>query len=1229
MAISTNGTVITRLAGALYGEYLSNASYAEVSSETPATVAASWLSSDFASKTDTQVATTVLTNLNLSTVAGLSNWVAAQLTAAGTTSAAKGAKLVSLLNEFSQMTADATYGTAATSFNSKVAASLALSQTAGSKGGSFATSDAVAPAAAASVSLTTGIDALTGTAQNDTFSATHATLTPNDVIRGGDGQDTLLITDSGSTPWTMTSAVTIESFETVKITNLNGTGATGAAAVTEKADIVFQALGAGETLNIAGRIITAGSSGAAAKDIAEAFAKNTTTGGASTSGTLASWTIAANPTNPNAVVVTSTTASSNVTDLAVSGTAITGIAVTNQTTTLTIADTSTGADQNAISFTFNGVTVTSAVPTADTTAAAATAFANAVNAYAGSTIATAASSGTVTISSPTPVSLGGFASTGDTFTYALVTAYSAAVAAAPPTITLTQGAAVTAAGYTASGVDTFSAAKFVGTTEFVNNVSLSDVSVTGLASTQQYTIQGDNVATVGANTASFTSVASPVVNIKGGGTSGALTLSGTSTTAGTINAGSAPLTTTGTTGTNTVGAVKAWDDATSVTGSLTINADSNLTMASLSSLAKTLTVKGAGTTVLVGSSTTPAAITDANLTDIDASGLTVGGMNFILSTSVTSFKGGQGNDTVATAAIAATASIDAGAGTGDTLVITNSSELDTAAEAAQYKNFEVLRTAGSFDMTLLPGITSIQTGAQNASLTKLNATQAGAITVRMAGAAGTFGAALTDSTGTSDTLSLTLGKAVTTDAAANISTALTANGFETINLTAKPGSTATAGANQKSTIDAFTADSVTAINLKGTSFVLSNIATSKAVTIDGTALTGDKTAGATVGFTTAGSAYVGSSIKGSAYNDTFTVGAEGSTYDGGAGDDTFSLTAAVLLPDGTTDTTLVGGAGNDTLTITGGTTLTDLNFTNVSGMESLLSSSTATTSITGLAGGAKAAFATGMTVTSSTIANNYAYTFASGIYDKAINLTLVSSAVGNDADDNISITTGGAADTVSVTAASYVGAASAPGTITIATGAGDDNITVSTGTFLANASNSGVVITAGTGADTISATHVNSNTASATAGVKFVIAYGDSLVTGYDSITGFQMSDIGGSAGGASDGLDFSTVALNAYTATVPTGYTSDTLTVAVSSAGVVTFAGTSAAGLSVAQAIAAVQSVVYGTAGDTAFFTSGGDTYVFNNNALGDSVVKLVGVTAGALITTNDATTNNGIFIQ
>lgn len=204
MAISTNGAIITRVTSALYGEYLSNASYTELKDTAPATVAANFMANDFAGKTDLQVATTILTNLGLTSITGLDNWLSAQLTAAGSTAAAKGAALVSILNGYAGMTADATYGSYATSFNAKVSAGLVKSQTAGNAGGSYATADVVA-VTNATIALTTGLDtgaAFTGGAGDDTFnavdngSATTGTLTSADSLVGGAGTDTLSIAAS-------------------------------------------------------------------------------------------------------------------------------------------------------------------------------------------------------------------------------------------------------------------------------------------------------------------------------------------------------------------------------------------------------------------------------------------------------------------------------------------------------------------------------------------------------------------------------------------------------------------------------------------------------------------------------------------------------------------------------------------------------------------------------------------------------------------------------------------------------------------------------------------------------------------------------------------------------------------------------------------------------------------------------------------------------------------------
>jgi len=152
MAISTNGTIIARLAGGLYNQTLSSASYNEVVASVKSAadinaLANSFVSTDFAGKTDAQIATVLLTNLNLTSVAGLNSWVAAQITAAG--AAGKGAKIVSLLNDFSNLTSDAVYGASASSFNTKVDAALALSQSADFKGGDLNAAATIAAAAKA------------------------------------------------------------------------------------------------------------------------------------------------------------------------------------------------------------------------------------------------------------------------------------------------------------------------------------------------------------------------------------------------------------------------------------------------------------------------------------------------------------------------------------------------------------------------------------------------------------------------------------------------------------------------------------------------------------------------------------------------------------------------------------------------------------------------------------------------------------------------------------------------------------------------------------------------------------------------------------------------------------------------------------------------------------------------------------------------------------------------
>jgi Ca2+-binding RTX toxin-like protein len=229
MAISTNGTVLTRLAGALYNTQMSNATYKEVAALDPSVLANVLYARDFNTVSDATVATTLVTNLGLSSVGGLSNWVAAQLTAAG---ANKGAKVVELLNGFAQMSSDATYGTAATAFNTKVDSALSLSQTTDNAGGTFSSISTTVNGK--TFTLTSNTDVLTGTAGIDNFFAVlgtdhlptnGTTLNPGDNFTGGEGLDKITISVSGTDTAARTiSSVTYSGVETIVALNYENSG---------------------------------------------------------------------------------------------------------------------------------------------------------------------------------------------------------------------------------------------------------------------------------------------------------------------------------------------------------------------------------------------------------------------------------------------------------------------------------------------------------------------------------------------------------------------------------------------------------------------------------------------------------------------------------------------------------------------------------------------------------------------------------------------------------------------------------------------------------------------------------------------------------------------------------------------------------------------------------------------------------------------------------------------
>jgi Ca2+-binding RTX toxin-like protein len=201
MAITTNGLQLARIAGAVFNQQLSASDYSEIlAANKTAGELDAWanaaVAAEFRNKTTADIAKAVLGNLGLSSVAGLENWVAGQLNAAGGLAKA-GATMLAMLNDFSNMsTSDATYGAAVTSFNQKAANSQALSQTAGTKTGTYESVSSVE--SAATFTLTTGVDSgslFVGKTGSDSYSAPLVSnvqsLNGLDRLDGGAGNDSL------------------------------------------------------------------------------------------------------------------------------------------------------------------------------------------------------------------------------------------------------------------------------------------------------------------------------------------------------------------------------------------------------------------------------------------------------------------------------------------------------------------------------------------------------------------------------------------------------------------------------------------------------------------------------------------------------------------------------------------------------------------------------------------------------------------------------------------------------------------------------------------------------------------------------------------------------------------------------------------------------------------------------------------------------------------------------
>ena len=304
-----------------------------------------------------------------------------------------------------------------------------------------------------------------------------------------------------------------------------------------------------------------------------------------------------------------------------------------------------------------------------------------------------------------------------------------------------------------SGVNpgnTFNFASYSGEEQVWNDRSSNAVNVTGLAAGTTVGVKGNGAVVAGATNATYDNAATAANIVLDGGIA-------TGSAAVTVNGGagmtSATLTSTG--AANSIGGLTL---AAATTG-LTVDAQSNVTTGNIAGAGlTTVTVKGAGS-ANIGNLTASPAVTTVNAAD-NAGGVTAtlnGQTNF-------KFTGGAGNDVVTTGAVlVATASVNAGAGTADRLVVANTNHIrvDGTSKALGdlYKGFEQVQVQNGVNLNVANLSTNntidtvrINDTSGTTSVTGISAAAAQNVTILNAQGAITIGLAGATTTGQIDTV---------------------------------------------------------------------------------------------------------------------------------------------------------------------------------------------------------------------------------------------------------------------------------------------------------------------------------------------------------------------------------------------------------------------------------------------------------------------------------------------
>ena len=212
MTFRTNALKVQAFAGALFGVQVGTTTMAQVNADITsngglANTLNGYYASSFGNVANATVAASVAANLGLTgdALASGTAYITAQLN--GAAAGARGAVISTILDQFAGLTADATFGAAATAYNAKVTAAVAYTGAANVAIGSTVSQGTA-------FTLTADLQNLAGTSGNDTFGATHLTLQPFDTVNGGDGTDTLVVALGAS----YSGGATISGIETISMT---------------------------------------------------------------------------------------------------------------------------------------------------------------------------------------------------------------------------------------------------------------------------------------------------------------------------------------------------------------------------------------------------------------------------------------------------------------------------------------------------------------------------------------------------------------------------------------------------------------------------------------------------------------------------------------------------------------------------------------------------------------------------------------------------------------------------------------------------------------------------------------------------------------------------------------------------------------------------------------------------------------------------------------------------